>query len=219
VKKTLFLILALMLSNSMLFAQARHSGRTSTTKEKSAIHTPSQDEPQALKRIYSNLGKSKTDRFLDTNGWTIAGPNAGLGVTQYIGMPFTPKANSHVSQAQLAVEWVTGDNQVNVSLYDDAGGVPGTLLAGPITVTNLGVFGTCCQLAVANFPPTAVTSGSQYWIVADEPSTGSGSNTWAAFAFVPTLFPFAFFNPANGGWLPGDGAAAEAAGGVYGTTP
>ena len=219
VKKTLMFLFLMMLSTSLLFAQAKHNGRTTTTKEKSAIHVPSQDEPAGLKKIYSNLGKSKTDRFLDTNGWTIAGPNAGIGVTQYIGMPFTPKVNAHVTQTQLAVEWVQGDNQVNVSLYGDAGGVPGTKLTGPVTVTNLGTFGTCCQLAVANLTSTAVTAGTQYWVVVDEPSTGAGSNTWAAWAFVPTLFPFAFFNPANGGWLAADGASAEAAGAVYGTTP
>lgn len=218
-KKTLMFVFLMMLSSAMLFAQAKHNGRMTTTKEKSAIHTPSQEEPAGLKKIYSNLGKSKTDRFLDTNGWTIAGPNAGIGVVQYIGMPFTPKANSHVSQVQVAVEWVTGDNQVNLSLYTDAGGVPGALITGPVTVTNLGVFGTCCQLAVANFTSTAVTAGTQYWVVADEPSTGPGSNTWGAWAFVPTLFPFAFFNPANGGWLAADGASAEAAGAVYGSIP
>jgi hypothetical protein len=208
-----------MLCTTMLFAQAKHNGRMTTTKELSAIHTPSQDEPQALKKIYSNLGKSKTNRFLDTVGWTIAGANAGIGVIQYIGMPFTPKANAHVSQVQVAVEWVQGDNQVNLSLYSDAGGIPGALLAGPVTVTNLGVFGTCCQLAVANFTSTAVNAGTQYWVVADEPTSGAGSNTWGAWAFVPTLFPFAFYNPANGGWLPGNGASSEAAGAVYGTIP
>lgn len=218
-KKTLMFVFLMMLSSAMLVAQAKHNGRMTTTKEKSAIHTPSQEEPAGLKKIYSNLGKSKTDRFLDTNGWTIAGPNAGIGVVQYIGLPFTPKSNSHVSQVQVAVEWVTGDNQVNLSLYTDAGGVPGTLIAGPVTVTNLGVFGTCCQLAVANFPSTAANAGTQYWVVADEPSTGPGSNTWGAWAFVPTLFPFAFFNPANGGWLAADGASAEAAGAVYGSIP
>jgi hypothetical protein len=217
VKKTLILLFATMLCSTVLFAQAKHSGRTTTTKELSAIHTPSQDAPAALKKIYSNLGKSKTDRFLDTNGWTIAGPNAGIGVVQYIGMPFTPKVNAHLTQTQLAVEWVTGDNQVNISLYSDGGGIPGTKLAGPVTVSNLATFGTCCQLAVANLTSTAVAAGTQYWVVVDEPSTGAGSNTWGAWAFVPTLFPFAFFNPANGGWLPGNGASAEAAGAVFGT--
>jgi hypothetical protein len=212
-------VFLMMLSSAMLFAQAKHNGRMTTTKEISAVHTPAPDVDQSLKKIYSNLGRNKTDRFLDTNGWTIAGPNAGIGVTQYVAIPFTPKANSHVTQTQVAVEWVQGDNQVNFSLYSDAGGVPGTLITGPVTVTGLATFGTCCQLAVANFKSTAVAAGTKYWVVADEPSTGPGSNTWGAWAFVPTLFPFAFFNPTNGGWLAADGASAEAAGAVYGTIP
>ena len=212
-------VFLMMLSSAMLFAQAKHNGRVTTTKEISTVHTAPPDVDQSLKKIYSNLGKKKTDLFLDTNGWTIAGPNSGIGVTQYVGIPFTPRWNSHVTQTQVAVEWVQGDNQVNFSLYTDAGGVPGTLITGPVTVSGLPTFGTCCQLAVANFTPTAVTRRTQYWVVADEPSSGPGSNTWGAWAFVPTLFPFAFFNPTNGGWLAADGASAEAAGAVYGTIP
>jgi len=217
-KKTLICLFVIALSCSLVFGQAKLSGRMTITKEQSAVHTPSQAAPAGLKKIYSNLGK-KNDPYLDTNGWTIAGPNAGIGVVQYIGIPFTPKANSHVVETRVAVEWVTGDNQVNLSLHSDNGGIPGAVMAGPVTVTNLGVFGTCCILAIADFPSTAVNAGTQYWIVADEPSSGPGSNTWGAWAFVPTLFPFAFYNPANGGWLPGDGASAEAAGAVYGTIP
>lgn len=218
-KKTLLFVFLMMLSSAMLFAQAKHNGRVTTTKEISAVHTAAPDVDQSLKRIYSNLGKKRTDVFLDTNGWTIAGTNAGIGVVQYVGIPFTPRWNSHVTQTQVAVEWVQGDNQVNFSLYTDNAGTPGTLIAGPVTVTGLATFGTCCQLAVANFTSTAVKKGTQYWVVADEPTSGPGSNTWGAWAFVPTLFPFAFFNPVNGGWLAADGASAEAAGAVYGTIP
>jgi len=219
VKKTLMFVFLMMLSSAMLFAQAKHNGRVTTTKEISAVHTAGPDVDKALKKIYSNLGKKKTDLFLDTNGWTVSGVNSQVGAVQFIGIPFTPKSNSHVTQTQVAVEWVNGDNQVNFSLYTDASGIPGTLIAGPVTVTGLPTFGTCCQLAVANFTSTAVTAGTQYWVVADEPSSGPGSNTWGAWAFVPNLFPFAFFNPANGGWLAADGASAEAAGAVYGTIP
>ena len=210
-------VFLMMLSSAMLFAQAKHNGRVTTTTEKSAIHTPMPDVSQSLKKIYSNLGKKKTDLFLDTNGWTVAGVNAGIGVTQYVAIPFTPKSNSHVTQTQVAVEWVQGDNQVNFSLYTDNSGIPGTLIAGPVTVTGLATFGTCCQLAVANFTSTAVTAGTQYWVVADEPTSGPGSNTWGAWAFVPNLFPFSFNQ--GSGWLAADGASAEAAGAVYGTVP
>lgn len=219
-KKTLLLLCLMALSNAMLFAQAQHNARTSSTTEKSAIHVPSQDEPETLAKIFSNLGKSKTDLYLDTVGWTVNGPNAmGFTSYQWFGLPFTPKSNSHVSQVQAAVEWVAGDNQVNLSLYTDAGGIPGTLIAGPVTVSNLGTFGTCCKLAVANFSPTAVTAGTKYWIVADTPTSGAGSNSWDAWAFIPTLYPQSFFNNNNGKWLPVDGDAADAAAAVYGTIP
>ena len=220
-KKTLVLVFLLMLSTSLLFAQAKHVGRMTKTTEKSAIHTPSQDEPAGLAKIYSNLGKSKTDRYLDTNGWTVNGPNASgfNGNYQWFGMPFTPKSDSHVSQVQVAVEWVAGGNQVNLNLYSDSGGVPGTLLAGPVTVTNLGTFGTCCTLAIANFPSTAVSGGTQYWVVANTPTSGTGSDSWDAWAFVPALYLQSFFSNQNGYWIGFDAATAEAAGAVYGTIP
>jgi len=221
VKKTLVLVFLLMFSTSLLFAQAKHVGRMTTTTEKSAIHTPSQDEPAGLAKIYSNLGKKKTDVYLDSDGWTVNGPNASgfNGTYRWFGMPFTPKSNSHVSQVQVAVEWVAGDNQVNLNLYTDSSGIPGTLIAGPVTVTNLGTFGTCCTLAVADFPSTAVTGGTQYWVVANTPTTGTGSDSWDAWAFVPNLYPQAFFNNNNGDWIGFDGATSAAAGAVYGTIP
>jgi len=221
VKKTLVLVFLLMFSTSLLFAQAKHVGRMTTTTEKSAIHTPSQDEPAGLAKIYSNLGKKKTDVYLDSDGWTVNGPNASgfNGTYQWFGMPFTPKSNSHVSQVQVAVEWVAGDNQVNLNLYTDSSGIPGTLIAGPVTVTNLGTFGTCCTLAVADFPSTAVTGGTQYWVVANTPTTGTGSDSWDAWAFVPNLYPQAFFNNNNGDWIGFDGATSAAAGAVFGPIP
>jgi len=52
---------------------------------------------------------------------------------------------------------------VNFSLYSDANGVLGTLLAGPITVTNLPRTFTCCALAVANFAAAVpVIAGIRY---------------------------------------------------------
>ena len=220
-KKTLVLVFLLMLSTSLLFAQAKHVGRITKTTEKSAIHTPGPDEPAGLAKIYSNLGKKKTDVYLDNEGWTVNGPNASgfNGNYQWFGMPFTPKSDSHVSQVQVAIEWVEGDNQVNLTLNSDSSGVPGAVLAGPVTVTNLGTFGTCCTLAVANFPSTAVTGGTQYWVVAETTTSGTGSDTWAAWDFVPSLYLQGFFSNQNGYWSSFDAATAEAAGAVYGSIP
>ena len=215
-KKTLLFACLLALSNFTLFAQTAKHPRELHTPEKSAIHVPPQEAPAGLTKIYSNLGKSKTDLFSDGAAWLVTGPNTGNGI-QFMGMPFTPKANSHVSQVQVAVEYVKGANQVNLSIYGDSGGAPGTLLAGPVTVMNLPAAGTCCTLAVANFAPVAVTAGTQYWVVADTPLTGTGSDFVGGWGWIAKTV----LQGENDGsvWYGFPAYTQEVAGKVLGTIP
>ena len=209
-------VFVLILCNLTLFAQTEKGPRIVHITEKSAIHVPPQEAPAGLKKIYSNLGKSKTDLYNDINGWIVSGPNAAG--TEFIALPFTPKSNSHVSQVQVAVQWNGwGANQVNLSIYGDSGGLPGTLLAGPVTVTNLPDAGTCCLLAVASFTPVAVTAGTQYWVVADTPLTGTGSDFYGVWDLtVKRVIPMALSYGSS--WY-GFNADELVAGAVLGTIP
>jgi|SRR5450755_3162695 len=202
--------------NLTLFAQVVSGPRIIHPREESVIHVPPQEAPAGLKKIYSNLGKSKTDLYLDNSAWVIAGPNSVSGA-EFIGLPFTPKSDSHVSQARVAVEYDhRGTNQVNLSIYSDSSGSPGTLLAGPVTVTNLPKAGTCCVLTVADFTPLAVTGGTQYWVVVDTPLTGTGSDFYGSWDFVVQALPQAFSNGSN--WYLQD-VNEQVAGEVLGTIP
>ncbi len=189
-KRALMLACLLALCHPTLFAQTKTDPRTVHTTEKSAIHVPPRETPASLKIIYSNLGSSKTDLYDDADGWALSGPTGGY--TTFIAIPFTPKSNSHVSQVRAAVNYSAGANQVNLSLFGDSGGTPGTLLAGPVTVTNLPDEGTCCTLAVADFTPVAVTGGTRYWLVADTPLSGTGSDFSGGWAMVAKIVPIAF---------------------------
>lgn len=216
-KKVLILFCLLSFCNLTLLAQTGRPPRAVHTPEKSAIHVPAQNEPTALAKIYSNLG-SKTDAYSDENAWAVTGPNS-IGATHFFGLPFTPKANAHVSQVQAALQYNgSGANQVNLSIYTDASGVPGTLLAGPVTVTNLPESGTCCTLAVANFTPVSVIEGTRYWVVADTPASGTGSDFYGVWDWVPKpLYPQAY--NAGSGWIGYNSTHAEAAAEVLGTIP
>jgi len=214
VKKALLLACLLTLCNLTLSAQTRRPPRIVHTPEKSSIHVPPQEAPAGLKMIYSNLG-SKTDLYNDLSSWYVAGPGQN-GYSEFEAIPFTPKSNSHVSRVEAAIHYFSGANQINLSLYGDANGVPGTLLAGPVTVTNLPAPGTCCTLAVADFTPVAVTAGTQYWIVADTPLTGTGSDFTGGWSFVHKIVPFA--SGGNFGWF-ANSANALPAGAALGTTP
>jgi len=201
-----------------LFAQTVAGPQVVHTTEKSAIHVPPQVNAVALKKIYSNLG-TKTDLYNDTNGWLLAGPNSlGSALLEFVAMPFTPKSNSTVEQVQVAVHYLgSGANQVNLSIYADSGGAPGTLLAGPVTVTNLPESGTCCALAVASFTPVAVTAGTQYWVTGDTPLSGTGSDFTGTWSWVTKdLGEWGDGSPYGWSVLPVDGLPA---GEVLGTIP
>ncbi len=206
------------LGHGILFAQAEKALRVLHTTEKSANHVPPQEAPAGLKKIYSNLGEVKLNLYNDTDGWGVAGPNSAF-FEEFTAMPFTPKTNSHVSQVQVAVAYLgSGANQVNLSIYADASGTPGTLLAGPVTVTNLPEYGTCCTLAVASFTPLAVTGGTRYWVVADTPLSGTGSDFVGGWNWVVDPFILVGSNFDGGGWTDIDGNGRPA-GEVLGTIP
>ncbi len=203
------------------FAQNGTGSLMVHAKEKPAVHVPAQEPEAGLKTIYSNLGSSKTDLYDDANGWALLGPNNPHSNDQFVGMPFTPKANAHVSQVRVAVEYGSGANQVNLSIYEDSGGVPGTLLAGPVTVTDLPKLFTCCTLATANFTPVAVTKGLQYWVVANTPLTGTGSDFnggWSTVVKPPLRLAVMSGENGSGMWF-AQNADLLVAGEVLGSTP
>ncbi len=105
---------------------------------------------------------------------------------------------------------------MNLSIYGDTNGAPGTLLTGQVTITNLSSAGTCCHLAVANFSPLAVTAGTRYWVVADTPLTGTGSDFSGIWNIVVKTIPMG--TDGGGGWQPTN-ADVLAAGEVLGTIP
>lgn len=216
VKKTLWLCL-LLFGTLTLFAQnGSLAGNPRSTETALNPSQPNEAQAALIIIIYNNLG-AKSDAYSTINGWGVRGPNGGG--PHFFAMAFTPKANSHVSQVQAAVQYGgKGANQVNLSIYGDSGGSPGTLLAGPVTVTNLSKVGTCCSLAVANFTPLAITGGSRYWIVADTFLTGTGSDFVGLWEWVPKpVYPQAANNGA--GWMGYNSTNGEAAVKVLGTSP
>jgi len=214
-KKTLTILCVVALLSVALIAQG--GMRMSKTPEQSAVRVPAAEPDVTLKVIWSNTGV-KTDAFNDTIGWNVTGPNSSGGKTQWVALPFKPKASSTAYQLQAAIEYASGANQINLSLYSDNSGAPGTLLGGPVTVTNLASTGTCCSFATANLASTvALTGGTQYWIVADTPTSGTGSDFSGIWYFVP-LKPLNSFNNGSG-WSSFGGYEQDPVGRVWGTIP
>jgi hypothetical protein len=141
-KKTAVFVFALALCSASLFAQ-----KAKTIEYTGSIGVPTAEQPETLTKIFSNLGPAAT--AYSSGAWLETGPLSAGASSQFIAMPFKPKANSHVSQLRAAIQWDgSGANQINLSLYSDVSGAPGVLLAGPVTVTNLPTYFTCCKLAI-----------------------------------------------------------------------
>jgi hypothetical protein len=157
------------------------------------FEAPTQEEPAALTKIFSNLGgpaSAYSSSAFDLYGPTYDGGTYGF---EYVAMAFKPQANAHVSEVRAAIQYNgSGANRVNLSLYSDVNGVPGGVpLAGPVTVTNLPTFPTCCTLAIAKFSAVAVTAGAQYWVVGDTPPPAQEA---ISLEFGPLFLP-------RRGWL------------------
>jgi hypothetical protein len=219
VKKMLLLAGLLTSSGFTLFGQTIQRPQMLHHQETFAIHVPPQEAPQGLATIYSSLGTDPDYLYNYIDTWLVSGPNSLAGLADFIAMRFTPPKNSHVSEVRVAVLYDgAGADQVNLSIHADSKGHPGKLLAGPVTVTNLPKAFTCCQLAVANFDSVPVAGGTRYWVVADTPKTGRGSDflgEWAG-AVSPVLTLAA--NVAGTGWVAFNGNGLPA-GEVLGTVP
>ena len=184
-------LFVLTLASSTLWAQARvyHGVHNPNA-------TPMEQSPASLKTIFSNLGPTITNAYDDANGFFVEGPNTGFG-EQWVAVPFIPKANSTVTQLQVAVGYYfSGTKQIIVGLYSDASGNVGTTLA-TATATNIPDFGTCCKMVTVNLTPTTVTGGTQYWIgvTSDDTNAPDFVGIWQSSNRAK-----AATNIGNGGW-------------------
>jgi hypothetical protein len=162
-------------------------------------NTPMQKAPASGPQvIFSNIGPNVTNAYNDTTGYYILGPNNSVGLSeQAIGVPFTPRTSSHVTQLLVAVQWISGTSLVNVGLYSDSGGTVGSLLASAQS-SAIPTFGTCCKVVDVTIPSTAISGGSQYWIVAWSDDTNAPDFTGV---FAASNLANIAGDVAQGGWF------------------
>jgi len=192
---------------------AQNSGLKVAHTVRQAAVTPAQETPATLQTIYTDFGPTTTDYYNDTTGYYVLGPDNTVGDTQQaIGLPFTPKADAHVTQLQAAIGYISGTSAVDIGLYSDASGTPGTLLAAGHS-TTIPDFGACCTVVSVNIVSTAVTAGTQYWIVASSDTHGPDfGGVWQA----SNLYNIAG-NESDSGWF--TFSANVPAGAAKGTVP
>jgi hypothetical protein len=110
-------------------------------------------------------------------GATVGGPNSQVGLVE-TAAAFTLTSDTTITEVDAGVGFVSGVNGVLMSIYSDAGGVPGKSLAD-FSASGLPTFGTCCELATAKSKKgVALTAGTQYWFVLA--TSAKQATTWDA---------------------------------------
>jgi len=124
--------------------------------------------PAAQVTIFTNLGLA-SERYFPGVGVPIAGNDAAFEPEIWLALPFTPRADVHAKTLAAAVARVSGTKRVNLGVYTDGGGVPGTPLPdGQGTTSDFPDSGACCDLATVRLPGTgvALSADVRYWLVA-----------------------------------------------------
>lgn len=218
------LCLALVLLASLTASAAGEDGITTAKDGRQTIaikpvspFVPLQSDFAAgLVRIYDNSSRYPLGVYWCCNGWTVSGSGSPTNTTYAEATPFTPSSNATVEKIAVAVGYVSGTNEVTISLNVDNGSLPGSSLASA-NVSNLPPFASCCQFEVANFATgVPVTAGTQYWVVVQTTTpTSDTSAAWNDNDTNQTLQPFAYYS--NGLWQSAEGILGAFA--VVGTVP
>ena len=124
--------------------------------------------------LFTNLRATPMINYA-TTGRDVLGPSNSLNLPQHwAAIPFVPRISKHAKILKAAIQWVSGTRRIRLGIYNDAQGVPGSLLpGGQGATTNIPNYPSCCELAVVTLPGTgpALASGTKYWLVATTDNT------------------------------------------------
>jgi hypothetical protein len=189
---------------------------TSVTRGSGLYVAPPQHQAGAT-IVFSNIAtKYPLGLYFCCSGATISGPTSDLGFQSWPAMQFTPSADASVTEIDAAVEWIEGTDEVDIDLYADAGGVPGTLLKS-FKATNLEGNAGCCGFAVGKDKQgIPLTGGTPYWVAVT--SDANGTDTFANWMFNSSDQLDALPSAVNkgAGWVKNGGAVPAASFAVYG---
>lgn len=167
--------------------------------------------------LFTNFG-SPGQTFNTGGGAYVVGSLGGPGAS-VIAMPFIASQTATLTDAMLALAEVDG-GAVAVYLESDSGGQPGAILD---TLTTTQSLGTPAILTYTCSSCTQLVGGTEYFIVAQQTSTGS-LGIPAAWVFSNSDSGTVFSNSTNsptGPWRSSSGtlAAFEVDGTVPGAVP
>ncbi len=123
--------------------------------------------------FFTDLGP-QGNLYNSSEGWTISGSQGGGD--QSIAFAFSSMASGSISQIDLGVGYVSGNNSFYAALYTDNNGALGTELGVWSNLSASQNFGGCCGLVtISNITGISLTSGQQYFMVLG-PTDPNGTN-------------------------------------------
>lgn len=132
----------------------------------------------AQQTFFSDLGTG-TNVYNCCEGWTMGGTGT-LGTYVYDANEFMAGATGSISQIDIGIGYVTGENSFFAALYTSSGNEPGTLLGQWNDLSASQAFGGCCGLvSITGITGITLTAGQDYFLVLGPESTGS--TLWAAW--------------------------------------
>jgi hypothetical protein len=161
--------------------------------------------------VFTNLAGPNHHKYNPFVGYFVDGSNFN---NQVIAQGFTPSSTATFSDVIMPMGVFTdngGQNNagtINVYLESDAGGVPGSILEGPlarcqgISNFNDGLGGNFVEFDCVSCT-TALQAGTMYWIVAQQ-TNANVELTWDIIRSLTDLTsPFAFNQTGNasGDWI------------------
>lgn len=113
-----------------------------------------------------NFSKDKSAVYFSIFGNTIDQGVNGYPFLIWQGNAFTPTVSATATEISVGLgDLDSGHGSIQLSLYSDSNGIPGTELATG-TATNVQDYGTCCGATTATLSSgVALTAGTQYWVV------------------------------------------------------
>lgn len=128
--------------------------------------------------FFSDLGTG-SNVYQCCTGWTVGGSQT-LGNFFVAANEFTAGATGSISQIDIGIGYVTGENSFIATLWTANGNQPGTEIAEFDNLSSSTNFGSCCGLvSITGISGVSLTAGTSYFLTLG-PTNLSGT-TWEAW--------------------------------------
>ncbi len=116
--------------------------------------------------IFTNLGPTSDNPYNSYQSSYVAGKNARDSDELWFAIPFIPRADVHAKILAAAITYISGTKLINLGIYNDNNGVPGSPLpGGQGSTTEIAEAGDLTRVTLPD-PGVALKKGVRFWLVA-----------------------------------------------------